>query len=575
VLVGAGVGDDEVLGGGHHRVEEELAVLAAAVALTRARAAGEDVVAVEEAGPREDPVVEAEQADDAVRHRAHRHHRADGERAGAEVGPRRPAGQATTQQGPDVGEPQLELAVPGFGPHTHLGSARQLALELRELPGVVGWYVGEVADTRPQRVHPLRHRTGRAERGQGAVEAVEQLGHPPGQVDLVAADVVERQARAEVPVVVAAHRDAQQDPVEAGAPGVLRELVHRERRPRLLVETPPDTRARDPAADPLELVVGEAEPAPARLGGGEVEHLRGGHPAAAQLEEHPGHGEQRVRADQRPVGELDPQPVRRVPGDPDPVSGLRTGGREPEPGGDQRRVRLDVRAHHQDVAGLEGRVVLEQADQHLAQHVDLARGSVARVHLEAAVGRVVVAAGPLVDGGGVVGAQVGLQQTQQRRPVVGGWRHGVAVGEARSVEGAAQLTRVAPERGQQRVADQPGRLVVLAGDGSARAAHAAERVPEGRRGLREVEVHVAALAERPSSSTSVAGNRVCPNSDNRGGRSRPLPPRAGPRSSPRAGRPAPARPRDPATGATARAATPGRRRGTRRRRRCPGPRASR
>ena len=298
-------------------------------------------------------------------------------------------------------------------------------------------------------------------------------------------------------MVVAAHRDAEQDPVEAGAPGVLRELVHRERRPRLLVETPADARARDPAADPLELVVGEAEPAPARLGGGEVEHLRGGHPAAAQLEEHPGHREQRVRADQRPVGELDPQPVRRVPGDPDPVSGLRTGGREPEPGGDQRRVRLDVRAHHQDVAGLEGRVVLEQADQHLAQHVDLARGPVARVHLEAAVGRVVVAAGPLLDRRGVVGAQVGLEQTQQRRPVVGGWRHRVAVREARSVEGAAQLARVAPERRQQRVADQLGRLVVLAGDGSARAAHAAERVPQRRRGLREVEVHVAALAERP------------------------------------------------------------------------------
>ena len=225
---------------------------------------------------------------------------------------------------------------------------------------------------------------------------------------------------------------------------------------------------------------------------------------------HPGHGEQRVRADQRPVGELDPQPVRRVSGDPDPdpVSGLRTSGSEPEAGRDQRRVRLDVRAHHQDVARLEGRVVLEQADQHLAQHVDLARGPVARVHLEAAVGRVVVAAGPLVDGGGVVGAQVGLEQTQQRRPVVGGWRHRVAVREARSIEGAAQLARVAPERRQQRVADQLGRLVVLAGDGSARAAHVAERVPQGRGGLWEVEVYVAALAER-SHELDLGGGEPC------------------------------------------------------------------
>ena len=66
-LVGAGVGDHEVLGRGDDRVEHQLAVLAAHVALAGERAAGEHVVAVDRAGPREDAVVETEQADHAVR----------------------------------------------------------------------------------------------------------------------------------------------------------------------------------------------------------------------------------------------------------------------------------------------------------------------------------------------------------------------------------------------------------------------------------------------------------------------------------------------------------------------------
>ena len=58
---------------------------------------------------------------------------------------------------------------------------------------------------------------------------------------------------------------------------------------------------------------------------------------------------------------------------------------EPEARGDERGVGLDVGAHHEDVARLEGRVVLEQPDQHLPEHVDLACGPVARVHLDGPV----------------------------------------------------------------------------------------------------------------------------------------------------------------------------------------------
>ena len=52
---------------------------------------------------------------------------------------------------------------------------------------------------------------------------------------------------------------------------------------------------------------------------------------------------------------------------------------------DDRRERLDVGAHDEHVARLERRVVGEQADDDLAQHLDLAGAAVAGVHLHAAV----------------------------------------------------------------------------------------------------------------------------------------------------------------------------------------------
>ncbi len=97
-LVGAGVHHDEVLGGRADRVEQQLAVLAARVALADERVAGEQVVAVGHARAGEHAVVEPEQADHAVRHRPHRHQRGDGEGAGAEVGPGRAAAQPVGEQ---------------------------------------------------------------------------------------------------------------------------------------------------------------------------------------------------------------------------------------------------------------------------------------------------------------------------------------------------------------------------------------------------------------------------------------------------------------------------------------------
>ena len=106
VLIGAGVGDDQLLGGRADGVEQQLPVLGTDVAFTGHRVAGQHVVAVDDAEAREHAVVEADQADHPVRHRAHRHHRAHGQRAGAEVGPGRAAGQVLVEQCADVGQPQ-------------------------------------------------------------------------------------------------------------------------------------------------------------------------------------------------------------------------------------------------------------------------------------------------------------------------------------------------------------------------------------------------------------------------------------------------------------------------------------
>ena len=82
---------------------------------------------------------------------------------------------------------------------------------------------------------------------------------------------------------------------------------------------------------------------------------------------------------------------------------------ESEVGDDQRCIRLDVRAHHQDVARLQRRVVLQQAEQHLAQHIDLTGRAVTAVHLHRAVIRGERTS--LWPNG--IGGDVGLQPTEQ------------------------------------------------------------------------------------------------------------------------------------------------------------------
>ena len=247
---------------------------------------------------------------------------------------------------------------------------------------------------------------------------------------------------------------------------------------------------------------------------------------------------------------------------PQPVRGMRAVHHvaEPEVGDDQRCIGLDVGAHHQDVARLQRRVVLQQAEQHLAQHVDLTGRAVAAVHLHRAViGRERATLWP-----NGIGGDVGLQPTEQGvgsvvagqvfvgLPGSAGRRVAVRAGPARASPAADGPTRggwclragglspcVPRERPPQLVAGvrQPQVQFVVGGQrlravrcrcrpaGCARTTTAA---PAGRLGLH--------AAGRRSSGGGCAGDRR------------------------RCARPAPAR---------VRAASPGRRRGRSRSRRQP------
>ena len=208
--VGARVEDDQVLGRGTHRVEQQLAVFAARVALADAGISGEHVVAVVHACSRERAVVEPEQADHPMRDRAHRHHRRDGETAGAEVGPPRSPAQPLGQQPAHVREAQRR------GAHGRVRDVGELGPGLARLPGVGGGGGRQRVERADEAGDPGGQRTFAGQVVQRRAEPVDELGEPAEPVDVAGLDVVERQRRAQP--ALALHRDPEQQPVEARRP---------------------------------------------------------------------------------------------------------------------------------------------------------------------------------------------------------------------------------------------------------------------------------------------------------------------------------------------------------------------
>jgi hypothetical protein len=128
-----------------------LPVLGTDVTFAGHRIAGERVVAVDHTEAGEHAVVEPDQTDDSVWHRAHRHHRAHRQRAGAEIRARRPPGEVAVQQCLDVGQ-----AHDGVGVSTGLREhVVELALDLAGLPKVGVGHGGQQGDAGGKCVEPL------------------------------------------------------------------------------------------------------------------------------------------------------------------------------------------------------------------------------------------------------------------------------------------------------------------------------------------------------------------------------------------------------------------------------------
>ena len=309
------------------------------------------------------------------------------------------------------------------------------ALELGALPGVARRSGGEDVGGLRQRLGPLADRLRGAEGLDRGLQAVDQLGEAPRELDVVTLDVVEREHALEAPPLVLGHRHAEQQAVEPEAPGAGRHARELERRAVGGVEPPADAAVAHPLLDLAELVVVEAEAAADGLAAGEVEHLRGGEALAGELEQAGDDPEHGVGLAQRPIGEPDAQ-VRLVAG--------------PERGLDERRERLDVRAHDDHVARLERRVLGELVQDRGAKHFDLTGSTVARVDLDAAIDRRRVRR--------LVAADPRLEAVQQR--VAGGLDRVVVVGVV--AEHELELAAVVAPRGEQPVLRERGRLVLAA-----------------------------------------------------------------------------------------------------------------
>ena len=123
--------------------------------------------------------------------------------------------------------------------------------------------------------------------------------------------------------VVPIHRSASSDmatpgehPVDPELPGVLDIALEAVRRPVVGVVGPADPGLLDPAGDRLEVALGEPEPAPDRTAGDQVEHRARLRPSAGEVEQRADHGEQRVGLRRAPGRRA--APGAAGPGDPRP-----------------------------------------------------------------------------------------------------------------------------------------------------------------------------------------------------------------------------------------------------------------
>ena len=307
-LVVAGVGDDQPLGRGQQRVEQQLAVLAARVAVADvrvARAAGRRRRAAPCAGTR--------------RRRGRAGRRPGGAPSASGRACRRSGGRCGSSRA-SAGREPVGAAAPAprpararrAGASPGLGDDRRRARRCssRALPARRGrWWRSSASAASRDRRGPVGERLRRAQRvAAPSPRRVDQLGEAAGEVDRAAVDVVERQHAAEQALAVLGHRHPEQHPVEARLPGAGCRAPSSLYGARWAASRPQRMPGlRRPVLQPGEVVVVEAEAPAHGLAVGEVEHLRGGEALLGELEQLRDDAEHGVGLAQRAVGEPDPQ----------------------------------------------------------------------------------------------------------------------------------------------------------------------------------------------------------------------------------------------------------------------------
>ncbi len=285
--------------------------------------------------------------------------------------------------------------------------------------------------------------------------------------------------------------------------------VELERGPVARVETPPDPAVNDPLLHPADVVVVESKAPPDRLAVGEIEQLGGGDPIVGELEQQRDDAEHGVRLTQAPIGEAHPE-VGQAPalgGRITVLVVLVAASAGSERGLDERRDRLDVRAHDDHVARLERRVTLEQVEDRVTDHLDLTRTAVAGVDLEAVI---VVAeqcpciflAGKRRPGRRGVDADPGLDPLQQGPLRVGDRVMMVGPAAVRRQD-KLELPRVLAPTREQPVRGQRGGRV--GSPASHRGGLLRQLRPQGRRRMEHEQMDIPRVRERIEHPEMAAG----------------------------------------------------------------------
>ena len=374
-----GVGDDEVIARRQQCVEQQLAILAAHVAVADPRVARRQVVAVPLDVPGEAPVVQAEQADHPVRDRAHRHQRADGQVPGTEVRPGRPALETVGHDRAHVvaaesrprspprrpwPRPRARRAARSVGPVARRRAVTVAVSESAMRASVLG------PRHRPSRT-PARGSSALRRRSTNSATRPASSMSPLSTSSSGSAPPKSRWRSS----AIATPRSIRSRP----ACHVLAPMPSSWNAPRWSASKPQRTNAPSThsssrnRSSSLKRNRRRTGSRPARSSTSVAVIRRG-----EQLEDLGQHAHHRVGLPERPVGQSD---LERRPGSSDRVVVVVPAERRL----DERGEVLDVGTHDDDVAGLEGRIVLEEVQDGVAQHLDLTAPAVTRVHPDAVV----------------------------------------------------------------------------------------------------------------------------------------------------------------------------------------------